>query len=151
MTQSALRQTVDHPAGVEVSRVPLESIEYVWNRVRRSIERALSHGCGDSITADQLLAKILSGDMTMWAVHEGPEILACVVLSVHTYPAKLTLVVELLAGRDMDRWAEKVEGLLRDCRDLIGADTIEASCRAGLAKRLVGRGWKSKAVIVELK
>jgi ABC-type uncharacterized transport system ATPase subunit len=128
-----------------------EAIPYVWQQLQPMIDRALSHGDGDSTTSGHMLAKVLVGQRQLWAIHEGPEIIAGLVISIRTYAAKKTVVIELAAGRDLDRWAEQLEGILRDFRDLAGANTIECSCRAGLARRLLKRGWISKATIMELK
>lgn len=138
------------PSPLDVSSVPVELVPAVWAKLLPQIEKALSHGDGDSTTPEHMLAAVLSGRMQLWAVHEGEEIIAGVIVSARTYTAKTTVVINLLAGRDMDRWADRIEQLLRDLRDLIGANTIEASCRAGLAHRLGKRGWKRKAVIMEL-
>jgi hypothetical protein len=116
------------------------------------IERALSHGAGDCITVGGLYRKCADGELSMWVVHEGDDIIACLILSVHQFEAKRTLFVEILAGRGMDDWIGNVEPLLADCAALLGADTIEASCRLGLARRLVKRGtWKQKAVLMEMR
>lgn len=136
---------------VSVSRVPPESVGYVWPKILPMIEKALKHGEGDSTTSEHVLSGIVNGKLILWAIHKGPEIIAGLVLSVRTYPAKTTLVIEFAAGRDLDSWIEQIEHLLREFRDLISADTIECSCRAGLAHRLGKRGWKRKSIIMELK
>ena len=137
-------------SSLEVSSVPPDLVPAVWTKLLPQIERALAHGDGDSTTPGHMLDAVLKGRMQLWAVHEGEEIIAGLIVSARTYTAKTTVVINLLAGRDMDGWADRIEQLLRDLRDLIGADTIEASCRAGLARRLGKRGWKRKAVIMEL-
>lgn len=85
--------------------------------------------------------------MLLWAI-QNPEVIACVVLSVKQYAAKTTVFVEMVAGRDMAVWVKPLEELLRDYRDLIGADTVEAFCRDGMARRL--SRWRRKAVLMEL-
>lgn len=139
------------PPSLEVSHVPPELVPEVWFRLRPMIERGLAHGAGDTTTAEHMFASIIRGDMQLWAVHEGSEIIAGLVVSVRKTSVKTWVHIELAAGRDLDRWADRLEGLLRDFRDLTGADTIEASCRLGLAHRLKKRGWRRKAVLMELK
>lgn len=135
---------------MQVSRVTPESVGYVWQQILPMVERALAHGAGDCTSADHVLAAIQRGDNELWAIHRSSKIVAGLVISVQRHPAKTTLHVELCAGRDLDDWIEKIEGLLMEYRDLIGADTVEATCRAGLAKRLRKRGWGAKATIMEL-
>lgn len=135
----------------EVSRVPPELADHVFDQLAPMVARALRHGAGDSTTEAHLRAEVRTGNMAMWAVHRGAEIVACVVLSVHRYPAKTTVFIELAAGRDLGVWVERIEELLRDYRDLVGADTIEATCRDGMTRRLLRRGWRRKATVVELR
>jgi hypothetical protein len=134
---------------VEVSHVSRETLDFVFSECLPMIERALKHGAGDSTTVKHIYQQCLSGNLTVWAVHIGGHIMAVVMLSIHEYPAKRSLFVELLAGRKMELWRDKVEELLRDFAKLVNADAIEASCRHGLAKKLMG-SWKPKAVLMEL-
>lgn len=135
---------------VTVSEVMPEQIESVFAAALPMIERALSHGAGDSTTIGDLYRSALSGDITLWAVHDD-SLLAVVMLSVHQYAAKKSLFVDVIAGKELARWQDAVQKLLRECAKLVGADTIEASCRAGLARRLMRGGqWRQKAVLMEL-
>lgn len=111
------------------------------------IDKALASG---STTSRHMLAQVMNKTAQFWAVHEGAEVLAGVVISIKTLPMKTVVFVEMIAGRDMDRWAGRVEQLLLEFRDLVGADAITASCRVGLAHRLGKRGWKRNAVVMEL-
>lgn len=133
-----------------VSHVPPASVAAVWPTVLPYIARGLRHGEGDTLTADGIRADIEAGNMLLWAVHEGADILAAVILQVAQYPARRSLVVVMLAGRDMPRWVDQVEGLLRDYRDIIGADDISSVSRWGIAKQLKERGWQQRAVVMRL-
>lgn len=135
---------------MQVSNVPPETAPAVWQELRPMIERALARGQGDGTSWEHMLVAILMQKMSLWVIHEGEDIVACVVLSVSDYPKGKKVHIQLTAGKDLDRWIEQIEGLLRDYRDLVGAIAIEASCRKGLARRLSRRGWGRKAVIMEL-
>lgn len=119
-----------------------------WSELLQKIEQGLKHGQGDSYTADQLHQLIKSGKMMMWALD---DLSGCMIVSVLNFPSKKVLFVELIAGRGMDRHVDGGEKALNDYKELINADTIEASCRSGLVKLLTRRGWRKKATIMELK
>ena len=136
---------------VEVSSVPPEMVDYVWSSQLPMIEKALSHGQGDASTSDNVLAEIRSGKNQLWVVHRDMDVIAVIVLSVRSTAVATKVFVELIAGRDITDWSDQVQELLLDFRDLVGADCVEASCRAGLAKYLGSRGWSKKATIMELK
>ena len=115
------------------------------------IESGLSKGQGDGTTSAHMKAAIDRGDMKMWVVLDDGSIVSCLVLSVRKTDTMTKLFVELLAGKDMDLWGDEIEQLLLEFKDLTGARCIEASCRLGLAKYLQKRGWRKKAVIMELR
>lgn len=118
--------------------------------LRAEIEKALSTGQGDGTTASHMMARVMTGDLKMWVMVDGGEIIACVVLSVRKTDTMTKLFIELVAGRDSELWNDALEQLVLDFKDLVGATCIEASCRLGLAKYLHKRGWRKKAVIMEL-
>src|SRR5688500_18778658 len=124
-----------------ISNVPPESMDIVWQSVRPMIKKALRTGAGHHMTEQHYYDSVKDGSMFMWVYHEGSEIIAAGIFSIQQYPAHKTLFVELCAGKDLLSWLDKVEPLLKEYRDLIGATTIEASCRPGLVKKLT----KSKA------
>jgi hypothetical protein len=133
-----------------ISEVLPDQIDHVFLACLPMIERALGHGAGDSITVSDLYKDAKRGDLHLWAVHDDAEIIAVIMWSLHVYPAKKTIFVEVIAGSRLDEWRQEAESLLRDLAVLVGADTVEASCRQGLAKRLRGT-WKQKAILMELK
>jgi len=133
-----------------ISQVQTGDLGAVWPRVRPLVERALRHGQGDGTSVEVVLAGLVEGVTQLWVIHEGDDIQACIVLSVTSHPKGRKVFVELLSGEGMDDWADALEGLLRDFKDLTGSACIEASCRKGLARYLSRRGWKTKAVIMSL-
>lgn len=115
------------------------------------IERGLGQGQGDATSPELMLAAIQAGTMSLWAVHEGDEIQAGIVLSVLENPKGKKLYVELLAGTGMDEWVGDLEKTVLEAKALTGAMCVEASCRKGLARYLKRRGWNQKAVVMELR
>jgi hypothetical protein len=114
------------------------------------IERGLSKGQGDWMSSSRLLERVLLGKSHLWAIHENQEVIALVIFAVRSNELMTKIIVELLAGQEMPLWSEKVQELLLDFKDIIGADCIDASCRPGLAKYLSKSGWSKKAIIMEL-
>jgi hypothetical protein len=119
----------------------------MWARFRPQALKALRHGAGQHMTEDYYLQALESGDMAMIAVGAGtPDAIG--IFSTLIYPSGKVLFVELLAGHKLSDWLPFIEPVLKQYRDQIGATTIEASCRPGLAKKLTN--WKRKAVLMEL-
>jgi hypothetical protein len=133
---------------VNISRVEPQTLDFVWSALRPQILKALSLGAGEHYTESYYFDAVKSGAMTMWVGHEGRQVVAGGIISVQQHPKHKTVFVELLAGERLDAWLPQVETLLKEFKELVGATTIEASCRPGLAKKLAG--WKTKAILMEL-
>lgn len=135
-----------------ISHVMPEDLDVVWSELEPQIMRGLTHGQGDECYPELMKAQILDERMQLWAIqNEEHELRAGVVVSVRDSKTR-KVWVELLAGEDIDEWASDLEDTLRTFKERIGASTIEASCRLGLAKYLQtrGTGWKRKAIVMEL-
>lgn len=98
-----------------------------------------------------MLGGILQRKSQLWAVHDDSGIHAVVVVSAPVHVTMTKVFVQLIAGKDIDRWADMVETRLEELRELVQAELIEASCRPGLARYLQRRGWKQKAIVMERK
>lgn len=133
-----------------VEQVPWTQLEHVWPQIEPAVVRGLRHGAGDSTSADEIFGAIANGSMLLWVVHDGSDIIAAIVLQVVKRESGLALVVVLVAGRDFWKWADRVQQLILEYAELIGAYTIEAVARDGMAKWLRQLGWRKKATIMEL-
>lgn len=148
-----MARTGDEPKTeqLRVSEVLPDALSSVWAQVGKTIVRALGHASGDSTTPEQFYASCQRGEMKTWAVHRGDEVVAVVIFRVTDRDAMRVLFIEVVAGRDMAAWVDQVERLLRDYRDLVGADAIQTLSRDGMVRRLLRRGWKKKATLMELR
>ncbi len=135
---------------LSVSEVPIDSVESVWISQLKMINSGLRRGQGDATSANEMLASIKNGKMSLWVVHDGDQVVAVVVVSVLRTPTITKLMVHLIAGSRLGDWADLLQEKLLQCKDLVEADCIEASCRLGLAKYLTKKGWSKKAIIMEL-
>lgn len=134
---------------LSVSAVPPSSALAVWSQIRPQALRALAHGWGDSLTEQELVGDILHGSKQLWAVHRGTDVVAALVLACDERAKGKALMVVCAAGRDFDLWSLTVQGLLDDYAALLGAYTIEAVCRPGMARKLEPLGWRRKAIVME--
>lgn len=132
-----------------IKQVPDAMIDQVWELFLPKIWAGLAHGQGDCTTADHLLEAIKMGKAWLWGIYVAGELTAIAVISVLAWPAKRTLFVELVAGRDLHLWLSAINQALRQTAKAVEADTIEASCRLGLTRELAG-SWRVKAYQMEL-
>lgn len=71
-----------HEDSLEVSAVRPEDAHSVWNDQWSMIERGLSKGQGDGTSPAELLYDIQQKESQMWAVHDGGDIYAVVIISL---------------------------------------------------------------------
>lgn len=138
------------PSSLEVRAVLPETAVQAWPAVEPLISSALRRGQGDESAPEHVLARVIKGESQMWVVVEGDEVVATTVLTVLDAPNTRKLSVDILAGVGMPRWVDRLEELIVRFMRTVNATCIEASCRPGLAARLKQRGWRQKAVIMEL-
>ena len=135
---------------LEFASVPPDQVELVWPTLGPIIERTFIRAEGDAGGATEMLRKILSGEWKLWAIVRNGETQAGLVFSVQQAGFDRKVWVHMLAGVNMQEWAVELQQLLLDFRVLVGASSIKASCRPGLAKFLKSLGWKRKAILMEL-
>lgn len=161
MTQTVKRQDITGDesktgqSSHKISAVPPEQADYVWLSQLPAIEKALARGPGQPPGSLEMLQNIKMGKHSLWAMHDDDEILAVIVLSVFGHGTdNKKLFIELLAGTGIKGLMDdQLEQLLIDCRDIIGAKSVETFCRPGLAEYMARRktGWRKKAIVMELK
>jgi len=146
-TGAALQTELSSP---EFRSVPPDQVEAIWPTLEPMIKRGLAHGQGDGTTSDHMKWAVQRGASLLWVVKRGEEFIAGVVLAVREQDTGRKLWVDMLAGIDADEWGDQLMDLLRDYKSITGCRCIEASCRSGLARKLQRRGWRKKAVVMEL-
>lgn len=132
-----------------IAAVPPEQAREVLAEFAVEVRKALESGQGDATNVADVAESITTGRSRVWVAHDEEGLWGVAVVTIPEYPAGRKVYVELLAGRDMDRWADEMETALQQCAALVDAMCIEGSCRPGLARRLRRRGWRTKAVIME--
>lgn len=130
---------------MQVSAVAPDSLDIVWAALLPEIRKAMAGGTGVFLREE-----VRAGNAQMWVIHQGEDIRAGIVVSVMDGETGRKVFIDLLAGKDMLEWVDELESLLRAFKERTGANRIEAGCRPGLAKRLMSRGWKKTAVVMEL-
>jgi hypothetical protein len=120
-----------------------------WEHVAPGIRRGLARGCGDSMTEEWLLGRLLAGDIQLWARSEDDgSITGSIIIAVVERDKGKAIEVLMTTG---DWWKEGVAmNKLREYAAEIGAYTVEAIVRNGVVGRLTAEGWRQKAVVMDL-
>lgn len=128
---------------MKVSQVLPEQVDAIWPQVEDKVRRAIKVTHTD-VSPDYMREAAKRGESVLWAVHEGERIIAILALRVlvNRENGGKTVNVDLIAGEKLNEWAETMQKLLEDYRDLVGARCIQADVRDGMTKILKSYGWR---------
>ena len=152
---SAMAQTGDGSQieRLSVSRIKPEDLLVVWAKLVPQIRRGLRKGAGDTLSERGLFRAVVSGDLDLWVVHDGSEIMGGLFLQIEKRERGVALVVlDVVAGtgRGLRDYAEMMLPRIREYGKMVGAYTIESVSRPGAARMLKSLGCRPKAIIMEL-
>ena len=137
-----------------VDRVEPYDITLVWGDLLPQIRRGLRKGGGDTMSEPMLFHGVLRGNFQLWVIHDGDEVLAGLFFKTEHRERGIALIVlDVVAGsgKGFRNYATVMVPRIREFGRMIGAYTIEAVCRDGVARILADLGCKRKATIMELK
>ena len=152
--RSATAQTGDAlrtaQSSVEFKTVPADQLRFVWDTLGPWVRRALRHGQGTQTSEPDIIARVMKETSYLWVGTIGEEIVAGIFWSVRRIATGHKIWIDLAVGKEMDLWFEQAQEHFRRLADDIGAKCVEGSCRPGMARRLMRKGCKQKAIIVEM-
>jgi hypothetical protein len=133
---------------LNVTGVPADMIEGVWEEVGPWIEKALSFGNGEFGVTD-IYDALIGRDMQLWIIYEMPEkaIVLAVVTQIIHYPLKKTCRVVTLGGESHLLWERRLFVLEEWASDQ-GCSNVEAFVRGGLAKKMKHLGYNNTYTVV---
>lgn len=132
----------------EISIVPSDGVNGLWQTVEPMIARALARAPGRWDTID-ILVELLAGRQQLWIVIEETIICAAYTTRISEVPGGRILTVEWLGGDGMFEWIdeaiETTEAFAKDMK----CKKIEAHGRKGWKQTLADHGWDEVAVTYE--
>jgi hypothetical protein len=136
-----------------ISRVQPRDLGEVWRKLLPQIRRGLSKGAGDTLSERGMYTGVIDGELDLWVVHRGDEILGGMFLRIDQRDrGKALIVVDVVSGTGtgLKAYAEELLPRIREYGKMIGAYTIESYSRTGAARMLSRLGCRPKAMIMEL-
>lgn len=134
---------------MQVSLVPANLVEGLWPQLFPFLNRAAEYTFG-RYEPEDIFDAILSGDVHLWVVLDGEDIVGVTVTRFWQYPRKRCLDLVFLAGNDGFSWKDDMLKMLQHWARDNGCDVIEASGRAGLARAFRDDGYRVLWQVFEL-
>lgn len=103
-----------------------------------------------SYTPHELIDDLLSGRAQLWVLREGGDPIAAAVSELEATADGLFVNGRLLAGQGMAGWLDDALHCVESHARRVNAKGIRVTGRNGWERVLEGRGWKRRAVVMEL-
>jgi len=118
---------------MQVTMVPREHVDSVWNQVKGYLEKAAeyTHGRYD---VNDIYDAVMDYDHTLWIAFTEQEIKGAVVTTFSHYPKKKYLVMTFCGGVELDQWKGPMLKLLQHFAHDTHCDGVEATARLGWTK-----------------
>jgi hypothetical protein len=133
---------------MKIEYVPLEWVNYTWDKVSDFIEATILHSKGD-FTLDQVRAKVTNGDWKLMVAVEDNEICGAATVSFFNRPLDRVALVTTIGGRLITNY-ETFEQLQQFAR-ANGATKLESAARESVARMLKKYGFVEKYRTIEVK
>jgi len=133
---------------MKIQYVPLEWVNYTWDKVEGFISSALEHADGD-YTADQVKTLVTLGQWVLVVAVDNGSIEGAATISFVNRPNDRVAFVTTIGGKLISS-ADTFEQL-KDYAKSMGATTIEGAARESIARLWQRYGFKEKYRIVGVK
>lgn len=140
----------------EQSRVEIEhcksvaDFKSVWPVFRRQYLAMLKRGAGESLTEDEIIDCLYSGEYQMiYGVLENSRLCGSCIFTFQEREKGLACFVVGIAGWDMDEWKDPFCDYMDEVCKMKGCYALETIARAGNVPQLKERGWRTKGTWME--
>jgi hypothetical protein len=125
---------------VEILGVPAGAAAAVWPRVEALVAAAVDEGPRDREPEDYLAA-CQAEDMQLYLITMNAQVVGIAVTEFHTYPRRVLVHVELVAGERMADWLGPLDEHLTGWVKANGGGAITAAGRKGWPRALRHLGY----------
>jgi len=134
---------------ISVEYVPAEHLDQFWPVAEPMLKR-VEEQIGARMGVADIYARLRSGAETLWFIAQNGDIVAAATTSIAFYPRRKCLVIENVAGRQMDEWGDDVIAEFKRIGIASELDGIEAHGRLGWKKYHQRNGFRIRDVIYEM-
>lgn len=134
---------------VSVKYAAPEQLDEMW-QIAEPMLRRVERQIGNRMGVDDIHARLKSGAETLWFIYVNDDIVATMTTSLKFYARQTRMMIENVAGCQMDEWGAEVIAELKRVCVAGGLDGIEAHGRLGWKKYHAAHGFRVRDVIYEM-
>lgn len=127
----------------------LDQLDEMW-QIAEPMLRRVERQIGSRMGVDDIHARLKSGAETLWFIYVNDDIVAAMTTSLRFYDRQKRLMIDNVAGCQMDEWSSDVIAELKRICVAGGLDGIEAHGRLGWKKYHAAHGFRVRDVIYEM-
>ncbi len=132
---------------MDLVNVGTDKLSEFWPEVRGLLHSALEYS-GGRFSEKSILDCILTGEMQLWVVMDGIDIISVFVTNIMNYRTGLRVCdIILLSGNNMVKWLPDCTDRISEWASQIGCTKIQMMGRPGWEKAL--KNWGKISVAME--
>ena len=128
-----------------ITAVPIEGVDIVWEDAKRVLHKSVNTSAG-KFEVEDLKQELKQGQLVLWLVMDGSEVLAALTSRVIEYPGRRAMALDWVGGKHMRKWLPLVLNTLQKYATDCECKHIEGYGRKAWGSILQKYGWKPEYI-----
>tara|TARA_R100000654_G_scaffold17802_2_gene37165 strand:- start:6600 stop:7019 length:420 start_codon:yes stop_codon:yes gene_type:complete len=128
-----------------ITAVPIEGVDIVWEDAKKVLHKSVETSAG-KFEVEDLRQELKAGQLVLWLVMDGSEVLAALTSRVIEYPGRRAMALDWVGGKRMSKWLPLVLNTLQKYATDCECKHIEGYGRKAWGRILQKYGWKPEYI-----
>lgn len=128
-----------------ITAVPIEGVDIVWEDAKKVLHKSVNTSAG-KFEVEDLKQELKQGQLVLWLVMDGSEVLAALTSRVIEYPGRRAMALDWVGGKHMRKWLPLVLNTLQKYATDCECKHIEGYGRKAWGRILQKYGWKPEYI-----
>ena len=128
-----------------ITAVPIEGVDIVWEDAKKVLHKSVNTSAG-KFEVEDLKQELRQGQLVLWLVMDGSEVLAALTSRVIEYPGGRAMALDWVGGKHMRKWLPLVFNTLQKYATDCECKHIEGYGRKAWGRILQKYGWQPEYI-----
>ena len=128
-----------------ITAVPIEGVDIVWEDAKKVLHKSVNTSAG-KFEVEDLKQELKQGQLVLWLVMDGSEVLAALTSRVIEYPGRRAMALDWVGGKHMRKWLPLVLNTLQKYATDCECKHIEGYGRKAWGRILQKYGWQPEYI-----
>tara|TARA_R110000822_G_scaffold92438_1_gene213221 strand:- start:6637 stop:7053 length:417 start_codon:yes stop_codon:yes gene_type:complete len=134
---------------VEITPVPLDLVNHVWDSVKGFIKSA-TDTTGGKYNEDDVYNDIQRGTYVLWIIVDKDDIIGTLTTRIAAYPNRRSMSIDWLGGNRLEELLPVFHPVMEQYAKDNRCTHLEGYGRGGWARTLKDYGWKADFVVYNM-